>query len=466
MLRAALIAAVMLATALAATAQTDEARAELAKRRRRALLEAGKRHLEVGVWCRDSGLVPQATSEFLAAVEVSEDEHPGARKVLSLMQRLDERFWKLEKKKPGKALLDSYEQKAKTAHLADQKGRFAVAEHADRSKLKDEALAEYVALAKRSEKEIECDADGRIVLVGGVVPKGHSDAIKADAVTINGKLYVRDAFLTLIPHVKTIFETASPELLLRSETSAEEAQALHDLGSALLPHLAMELDARPTRRPQIFVFATHESYQAYLKGSGKSGHAAAAGVAESGTGIAVFASAGRPAQTLHEILLHELTHVYDMSVHRAILPSWYSEAFAETFGGTGTFEWDGKTLRVKGVMARRCIEPLASGQMIALRDLIAANALELIRANKELAALFYAQSWAFRRFLHDGAPPEITKRFRAWEVGVRGAAVGAQAGQRDSRNQAPAAQLFENGFGAELPQLEEGFKAYLEKLAK
>ena len=53
--------------------------------------------------CRDAGLVAQATAEFLRAVEVADDRHPGALKVLAIMQNLEDRFWKrtLEDPSPG-----------------------------------------------------------------------------------------------------------------------------------------------------------------------------------------------------------------------------------------------------------------------------------------------------------------------------------------------------------------------------
>ena len=75
-------------------------KAEFQVKKRKALIAAGVEHIEVGKWCRDAGLVPQATAEFLRAQEVSEDQLPWAKRIVDIMRRLGDRFWKHERKKP------------------------------------------------------------------------------------------------------------------------------------------------------------------------------------------------------------------------------------------------------------------------------------------------------------------------------------------------------------------------------
>ena len=58
--------------------------------RQRLFFQTGHRHLELGLWCRDKGLVAQASMQFIAAVEASEHRHPGAERVLSIMRSLGE----------------------------------------------------------------------------------------------------------------------------------------------------------------------------------------------------------------------------------------------------------------------------------------------------------------------------------------------------------------------------------------
>ena len=46
----------------------------------------GKRHLDIGLWARDIGIVPQATTQILRADAASQGKHPGARTVLNVMR--------------------------------------------------------------------------------------------------------------------------------------------------------------------------------------------------------------------------------------------------------------------------------------------------------------------------------------------------------------------------------------------
>ena len=456
---------VLLLGVFAAAACAQSAAEEFAKRKRQALLEAGKRHLELGVWCRNEGLTSQATNEFMAAVEVSENQHPGANKVLALMQSLDERFWKLDRKNPSKKLLDAYEQKEEKAAAADTGDRFKVADWAYKKKLTAEAKTEFLALIRAEDKELTFDKDGRIVLACGVVPKDLSEEIRGSAVVINGKPYLRDEFLALNPDIAVVYEETSKAIRVRSESSLEEAKEFHLLSTALYDILATELGARPTRRLSLFIFAARANYESYLKRAGLGGHVDADGIADPHRFVAVFHTEGFSEERRRAIAVHEMTHHFDHGVSRAVMPSWYVEAFAETFGGDQTFTWDGKTLTTRLPMAARRLAPIKTDAgFIPLKDLTALVALDLIRTNKIEALNFYAEAWAFRRFLLEAAPPEIRDRFRAYEKGCRDAAIGARVGQARSTDESAAVDLFLKGFGADLPKLETAFRAYLQSL--
>ena len=53
---------------------------------------------------------------------------------------------------------------------------------------------------------------------------------------------------------------------------------------------------------------------------------------------------GKDHETILGIALHELSHLFMYGVTRSMMPSWYSEGFAETYGGAGVYEWKGATL--------------------------------------------------------------------------------------------------------------------------
>ena len=87
---------------LAVGGERDMARARglFAQAQRGIKLEASAAHIKLGIWCRDAGLPPQATAEFLRAVEVSEGQHPLAIKLVDIMLAWGDKFWKYVQKKP------------------------------------------------------------------------------------------------------------------------------------------------------------------------------------------------------------------------------------------------------------------------------------------------------------------------------------------------------------------------------
>jgi hypothetical protein len=94
---------------------------------------------------------------------------------------------------------------------------------------------------------------------------------------------------------------------------------------------------------------------------------------------------------------------------------------------------------------------------------LAANAAQLFRDDRERALDFYAQSWAFIRYLRATSDDHVTDRFRKWETMSSGAALGAEAGQYRAHDATQASQLFRELMG-DLAILESGFFQYLAEL--
>jgi hypothetical protein len=78
-----------------------------------------------------------------------------------------------------------------------------------------------------------------------------------------------------------------------------------------------------------------------------------------------------------------------------------------------------------------------------------------------MGASFYTQSWALFRYLRTAAPKDVTDRVRRWEALCKGAALGAEAGKPRGDDVSPASAAFQKEFGADLPAIEAGFKAWL-----
>ncbi len=452
-------------------------RAEYRNRKIKLLVAAGVEHIEVGKWCRNSGMNPQATAEFMRAVEVSEERLQWAKNIVALIQKLDDKFWKFERKRPSKKMLRSYEKKRKRATLNIQKARLKLAKWCQKKELFAEALTEYQGVVQLTDRAIVFDEKGQIVVEAGLLPEDISKQIRDAAVKINDKLYVRDEFLKKVPDVEAIYEAENDEVLVRSQNSDEEAKTLLGMCTALIPYLEEDMGGRPDRRLNIFVFKTRADYVTYCEKSELKSHSYAAGLADSASWQTLVCSESLPAEAIQGIALHEMTHLFQYGVTRAIMPSWHSEGLAETWGGEGTFTWDGTKLTAGGVMSTVETAPLKTeAGYIPLESLLTGDALKLIVEDKAKARSFYAESWAFLTYMRKHAGEDIQERFRIWEDTCFTAALGAEAGKHHTRNFGPASELFRKTFGqplkrkrgqpakTELEAIEEGFRAWIASL--
>lgn len=212
----------------------------------------------------------------------------------------------------------------------------------------------------------------------------------------------------------------------------------------------------------MFIFAKRADYEAYCDAAGLGSHKLAAGLADSGTFVTLVSAEGMSEETVRGIALHELTHLFQYGVTPTVMPSWYNEGFAETYGGEGTFTWDGAKLTAGGKMDAAHVHPLRDAKnYIPLKTLLAGDALKLINAADGKARMFYNQSWAFFRYLRLHASEEIQQRFLRYELVCRGAAMGAKAGEHHNRDATDAAAYFQSLFGPDLAAIEIGFKAWL-----
>ena len=454
--------------ALGAAAQdsrTARLHRDFMAKKRQVLLEAGQRHLELGIWCRDKGLIPQATSEFIDAVEVSEKRHPGASQVLGIMRSLGDDFWRRRRKSPSKSLLAQYAKRRTKAVKTEAKERFALARWAHRKGL-PEGAAEFEFLVERRNEPLEFNGKDQVVLPEGAVPSDVSRSIRDNAIEINGALWMRDEFLSKLPDGRRDLP-GRERAPARAEPNwagpaGRSARVLHRVASD--PHEGHR--RLPQDKMTLFLFKDAETYGAYLDASGRGKAKAAAGLAMSRQNTALVNGEGRSDDDIRAVALHELSHLFMYGVTRSRMPSWYSEGFAETYGGQGCFQWDGEALESRGVMADHRIEALAAGDVyIPLAELLTADALELLGSDRERALVFYAESWAFVRYLRTEAPKDVREAFATWEFVCRGKALGAVIGRpTEAGDRAPAMQLFDDTFGGDLKRIEAGFQEYLSTL--
>jgi hypothetical protein len=446
-------------------AAQDAARVEFERQRTRALAENGQRHLQLGSWARDQGLVPQATAQFLLAVEVAEGKNPGAIQVLGIMRSLDERFWTQKRERPSRALLDQFDKRARRALREDREARWKVAKLAHGRKLEAEALREFRALVGAVDEALEIDAKGRIVLDVGTVPEDVSSRILENAVTIDERRYPVDEVMVGLPDAATIHERASPELRIRGTIAPERIADLHALGLALLPKIEDRIGGRPVERVRVFVFATRAEYATYLAANALQRFARASGFADYGPQQAIVCADGCDEQGLRGLFLHELVHLFDWQVSPTALPSWYTEGFAESIGGPGAWRWEGGRLELGGTMSADLRQRLVAGiDAFDLRALVSADVGTLWVEDEARARRFYVEARGFLEFLRTGAGDAVAQRFAAWEAMCRGKALGAKPRQPGTKPPYPDAQearrVFEDMFGAQFAELQRGFVAW------
>ncbi len=451
---------------VAAPEPSEAAKKELEGRLKEALVKASRRHIELGIWCRDAGMVSQASNEFVRAVEISEGKDQWAVNILNLMRKLDDAFWKKVSKNPGAAMLRTYGKRAQRAVEAALEDRVAVAKWAGKKKgLDDEAYRVWVSVVRATDQPITVDAQGQVTLPVGTIPPDISKRLVDESVTINGRRWVRDEFLAKMPEITTLDEAEADALRVRTQGGPEQAQDLLAICLACLPQLEADTGGRPTRRMQVFVFGKRADYATYMDRAGMPEHKLAAGVADGATFTTVIAGEGMDAETLRGVTLHEMSHLYQYGVTPVVMPSWYAEGFAETYGGPGTFTWDGAKLVAGGLMTKSRLEPLQTDAgYIPLATLMAGDALKLINESKGGGPPFYSESWALRRWFRTAAPEDVRERFALWETMCRGAALGATVGKPNQGDVSPAMEAFTRLLGKDMVTLEPLFRAWLSSL--
>ena len=331
-------------------------RPELAKSRFAAkksaiLFEAGTERVKLGSWCRDAGLVAQATACFVKAVEESEGKNWWAVKVLALMRAYDDKFWRAVNPHPSKAYLNTFEKKARKLDSDRQEAFFKLARDGYKADLVEEPIAVWGDLVRETDRPLTFDAQERIVLPSGEIPADVSAKMKAAAITLNGQLYLRDDFLAMVPQVKEVREAVGERVRVRFQGATKAPGDLLATLEALFPFLEDDLGGRPTKRLSVFVFEDHATWKAWLDAAKLPGFASASGLADGATNTAIICADGIDAEGLRGMCLHEISHLFMYGVTPVVMPSWYSEGFAETYGGSGTFTWAEGKLTAGGVMS-------------------------------------------------------------------------------------------------------------------
>jgi hypothetical protein len=450
-----------LVSAVPAHAQRAEPE-DFFQRRNELMLECAQRHLDLGLWCREKGLVREATGELLLAEELADGRHAGVGLVLSLLRRFEGDFWK-KRRKPSPSAAKGYPEKAEKALREDEEQRLDLARWASLRGLEGEAWLEYERIVRDRGDALELDGKGRVVLGTGPLPEGISQRLREGAIEINGRLYLRDDFLKHVPALAAIFEVDGEHLRVRTPRGLGVAQALHELGCALLPILEADLGGRPAGRLDIFVFEQRADYATCVTSAGLAAFASVSGVADGRTRTAILCAEGLDEAQLQGLVLHELAHLFDLALSRAALPHWYREGLAEHYGAEGSFEWERDRLLAGGVLGAQRRQALQESPG-SVASILAFEPLAAWAAGTEVGLVGYARCWALLRYLRTAAPEPIQAAFHTWEDQCHGAGLGAVVGDRRARDPSAATARFHELLGANLGELERGYAAFVAEL--
>jgi hypothetical protein len=458
---------------VSAQAPSEAKVAEYKKRVERHYVEAAQAYVEIAWWGRKVGLVPQSTTLFLRAKEAGQGRHQMADNLVSWMEQLGDGFWKVRPKRPPRHFVVDCARKVRLADKLVRKSHLQVAKLAIGVGADQDARL-HCEQAIRLGAEVAVGKDGKFELDGLDLPDALGKWLqdRTVATAAGGRVYESAAAAGF--RVEGLFEHRDERLAVRTDLGADRAKALHALGAALLPHLEERLDDAPSRQLVLLVFGKRDTYTAYLKSLGID--SAAAGLAEYGSFQTIVCAEGKGEAELQALVLHELSHLCFFGTAPAAMPDWYAEGFAESFGGQGTFAFDGRALTIGGVMAKHRIEALQQAPW-SVADLLDADAEALWQQDPATALRFYAAAWAFQRFLRSPGCP-WREEFARWEARCRGTVLGHAAGGAQNGpgkasplaatprygDRKPAQALFRDAIGKDLPAIEKAFAAFVRGL--
>ncbi|MEQ1891987.1 MAG: hypothetical protein ABL998_05545 [Planctomycetota bacterium] len=446
--------------ALVPQASREKRIEDFKEERTKLLLECGQRHLEYGLELRKKGLTVQSAAQIVLAVDVSEEKHDGANFVLGIMRYYEDAFWKKRRTQVTEAKLAAYEKKAFELRVKDNRDRLELVRRAEARDLDGHAYQELKGLLLSLDEPLVFDAKKQLVLPGGTLDGPLAERIDKETIYVNGKPYVRDLFLERLPELTRLYEATGPTLRVRTNTSVAEAEDLLKAGTQLFEQLGAELGAVPDHRLQLFVLAERKHYERYLDISGLSSYKAADGFADRQTDTAMLCKEGSDAAHVLGLALHELTHLFQLSVTAATLPSWFLEGSAECFGGEDTFAWDGTTLSVRRPMRATRLDDVRA-EPFALKELLTLDALDLFTVDRTRQRTFYAQAWALVSFLESEAAADYGERFSRWRSMCFGSAIGTDFQHPYESDEQKSEDLFLAQFEQDLPALEKAFQAWL-----
>jgi tetratricopeptide (TPR) repeat protein len=254
-------------------------------------------------------------------------------------------------------------------------------------------------------KDKEQLAKGNVQVDGKWVPGAEGELLKRGYVKYKDKWLTREDYDQVRGQWADCYTEETAHYVVKSNTTEQFAKDLGVLLEVAYGEYAKFYGGAEPKLPgkekmTLHAYRTFEDYRKYCAENKQEDHLNAAGFARSDSNVVVgWDKTGNKHQFL-QTMVHEAAHLYYFRVaSSAQAPSWYAEGMATYFEG---FDWDGKTYRFNFISDSRvpfARDAMRGGRHIALKDLIAGDALQLINSDSQKALLFYAECWSLNFYL-------------------------------------------------------------------
>jgi hypothetical protein len=170
----------------------------------------------------------------------------------------------------------------------------------------------------------------------------------------------------------------------------------------------------------------------------------------------------------YAVAAHEGWHQFDGRFFKGRLPPFLEEGIATTFEN---IQWSGDlprwNLNVHPNRAQRLRSTIESGNLWPLEKLVSMHAGDVVGLKGEQIEAFYAQNWAFARFLWDGQNGKFRPAFQRLLADTAQATIYDPTGHgrgtgADFRN---SKAVLEHYLGMDFPKIEEAYRLYVQQVA-
>ena len=276
---------------------------------------------------------------------------------------------------------------------------------------------------------------------------------KAGLTYLAGAWRTREEVEVLRKQWEHAWEIPGPRVWLRTNLPEARAQDLSRLLEAGYDacRAVVGLEPRPEDLPlTVFVFAKKDEYTEWCRENGRDeyAHFYRLVVDEDRLGLTAWE------QNRADDVLNVLARLYLRSATGAVMPLWYEQGFCSFFCGNGVYRWSRGELALGHPLSKLGVlrSEVGGEGWLPLDQLIAIESADL-RADPKVNEMFYFESWALWRFLHEDEASQ--SRWSEFVGRARG------AGLDEGNHNKVGAEIFRQAFEGRMDELEARWRKWL-----